>query len=307
MHSLGATVGFGAGTAMTSVDQVREQALWAASAGFDSFWVSQAFGVDPLVAIAAVGREVPELSELGTSVVPLAGRHPLALGAEARTAQSALDGRLTLGVGPSHQVVVEHIFGESYARPFTRTAEFLEALVPLLGGEAADIAGGLVTAHGSLTIAAPPCPVLLAALAPRMLRLAGSWTAGTTLGQCGPKTIATHVAPIINEAAAQAGRPAPRIMALVGVVVTDDPSGAREAAIAGARGYAALPSYRRVLDIEGVDSAADLLLAGSLDHIVDGLSAYVAAGTTDLRLGIVTSDPRLAQATRAALAELMSG
>src|SRR5580658_2460013 len=195
---------------MTSVEQVRREARWAASVGFESFWVSQALGVDPIVAIAAVAREVPQLAELGTSVVPLTGRHPLAVGASARTAQSASGGRFTLGVGPSHQMVVEGFFGESYDRPFTRTVEFLEALLPLLRGEPADVTGGQISAHGWLTIEADPCPVLLAALGPRMLELAGRLTAGTTVGQCGPATIASHIAPAINQAAADAGRPAPR-------------------------------------------------------------------------------------------------
>lgn len=93
--------GYGAGTGISSVDQVRDEAVWAAQAGFKSFWLSQVFGVDPIVALAAVGATVPELAELGTSVVPLAGRHPLALAAQARTAQSALKGRFTLGIGTS--------------------------------------------------------------------------------------------------------------------------------------------------------------------------------------------------------------
>ncbi len=307
MHSLGARIGFGAGTGMRSVDQVRREAEWAAAAGFDSFWVSQASGVDPLVAIAAVGRDVPELAELGTSVVPLVGRHPLALGAEARTVQSALGGRLVLGVGASHQAVAEHAFGESYARPYSRTKEFLEALLPLLEGQAADVSGEQVVARGGLTIEAPPCPVLLAALAPRMLRLAGALSAGTSLGHCGPKTIRTHIAPVLHEAAEAAGRPRPRIMALVSVVVTDDPTAAHLAALEGARGYARLPSYRRVLDLEGVASGAELLVAGSVGAVAEGLAQYVAAGVTHLRIGLGSSDPGLAEATRAGLAELLAG
>ncbi|MGH9008048.1 MAG: hypothetical protein ACRDV6_10135 [Acidimicrobiales bacterium] len=131
-------------------------------------------------------------------------------------------------------------------------------------------------------------------------------TAGTTLGQCGPKTVAAHIAPAINAAAERAGRPKPRIMALVSVVVTDDPGAAREAALAGAGGYAALPSYRRVLDLEGVESGADLLLAGSLDRIAEGLAEYVAAGVTDLRIGIGGTDPDTVGATRAGLETLAS-
>jgi len=147
-HALGVPVGFGAGTGVTSVDQARSEARWAARAGFSSYWVSQILGVDPIVALAAVGADAAELAEVGTSVVPLAGRHPLALAAQARTAQSALGGRFTLGVGPSHAMVAEGFYGESFARPYARTAEFLAALVPLLAGEAADVSGDQLVTHG---------------------------------------------------------------------------------------------------------------------------------------------------------------
>jgi 5,10-methylenetetrahydromethanopterin reductase len=304
---LGVPVGFGAGTGMTSVEGVRAEARWAEAAGFDSFWVSQIFGVDPMVALAAVGSEVPGLSSLGTSVVPLAGRHPLAVAAQARTVQSALDGRFTLGVGPSHALVTEGFFGEPYDRPFTRTREFLAALVPLLRGEYADVDGDVITAHGWLTIDAAPCPLLLAALGPRMLDLAGRVADGTTLGSCGPQTIAQHVIPVITAAAADAGRPPPRIQAMVEVAVTGDPAAAHAASVEAGALYATLPSYRRVLDLEGVDSGADLLLAGSIGRIVDGLGEYVDAGVTELRLCIGSSDPGVVRATRDALAELLAG
>src|SRR4051812_6284242 len=99
-NELGVPVGFGVGTEMRSVAEVRREAQWAAAAGFDSFWVSQIFGVDPIVALAAIAADIPTLREVGTSVVPMAGRHPLALAAQVRTAQDALDGRFTLGLGP---------------------------------------------------------------------------------------------------------------------------------------------------------------------------------------------------------------
>ena len=306
-NPLGVPVGYGVGTAMTGVDQVRAEARWAAGAGFDSFWVSQILGVDPIVALAAVASDVPGLAECGTSVVPLAGRHPLALAAQARTAQDALAGRFTLGVGPSHAMVSEGFYGESYARPFTRTVEFLEALVPLLRGEPADVTGELVEVHGWLTIDAAPVPLLLAALAPRMLALAGRVAAGTTVGSCGPRTIAGHVAPAISAAAADAGRPAPRIQAMVSVAVTDDPGPVRAEAAAGDALYASLPAYRRVLDLEGVASGADLLLAGSVERIVEGLGTYVEAGATELRVLIGSSDEAVRETTRDALAELLTG
>ena len=239
-----ARIGYGAGTGITTVADVREHAAWAAAAGFESFWLSQVFGVDPIVALATIGAELPTLTELGTSVVPIAGRHPLALAAAARTAQSALGGRFTLGIGTSHRMVVEGFFGEHYAGATTRVGEFLDALLPLLDGQPADVEGTQVFAKGWLTIDAPPSPVLLAALGPKMLDLAGRRTSGTSIGSCGPKTIASHIAPLLNAAAERAGRPPPRIVALVGVCVTDDPDGVRAHVREQSALYDTFPSYR---------------------------------------------------------------
>ncbi len=300
-----ARIGYGAGTGITSVAEVREHAAWAEAAGFESFWLSQVFGVDPIVALASVGAEFPGIAEFGTSVVPITGRHPLALAASARTAQSALGGRFTLGIGTSHQMVVEGFFGERYAGAATRMEEYLGALVPLLAGEPADVEATQVFAKGWLTIEADPCPVLIAALGPRMLDIAGRYTAGTSLGSCGPKTIAGHIAPLINAAAEAAGRPQPRIVALVGVCVTDDPDGIRAHGREQSVMYDNFPSYRQALDREGVASGADLTLAGSPGQIVDGLADYAAAGATDLRLVIAARTEDERQATRAALVDLL--
>lgn len=306
LADLGVRLGYGAGTGLTTVQQVRDEAAWANAAGFESFWVSQVFGVDPIVALAAVGEAAPDLRELGTSVVPIAGRHPLALAAQARTAQSALDGRFTLGVGTSHQMVVEGFFGESYERPFSRASEFLDALIPLLEGRPTDFVGEQVFAKGWLSIESEPCSVLLAALGPRMLELAGRTTAGTSVGSCGPQTIANHIAPVITEAADRAGRPPPRIVALVGVCVTDDPAGLREHGRQQSVMYDNFPSYRKMLDREGVESGADLTLTGSFDEIAEGLSTYAQAGATDLRIMIGGRNDDERAATRSAIVDALA-
>ncbi len=302
LRELGVRIGFGVGTGASSVAAVRDQAIWAEGVGFDSFWVSQVFGVDPIVALAAVGSAAPGLAELGTSVVPLTGRHPLALAAQALTAQSALDGRFTLGVGASHQIVSEGFFGEPYARAFARTAEFLDALTSLLAGTPSDVDGEHVFSKGWLTIEAEPLGLLLAALGPRMLELAGRLTDGTSLGSCGPRTIATHIGPRLTAAAAGAGRPPPRIVALVGVCVTDDVAALRAHGRSENAMYDAFPSYRRVLDREGVESGADLTLAGTPDRILDGLADYATAGATDLRLVIAARTDEEREATASFLA-----
>jgi alkanesulfonate monooxygenase SsuD/methylene tetrahydromethanopterin reductase-like flavin-dependent oxidoreductase (luciferase family) len=175
--------------------------------------------------------------------------------------------------------------------------------VPLCAGESAAVTGNHITAHATLDIPCEPVPVVLAALGPKMLALAGRVATGTHIGQCGPRTIAEHTAPTINAAAEAAGRPAPRIIALVNLCVGDDPDGIRAAASAGAGAYAALPSYRAMLDREGINDPTELILAGSMDQIADGLAAYVAAGATDLRLGIYAPDDTHVRATRDALAQ----
>jgi alkanesulfonate monooxygenase SsuD/methylene tetrahydromethanopterin reductase-like flavin-dependent oxidoreductase (luciferase family) len=140
-----------------------------------------------------------------------------------------------------------------------------------------------------------------------MLALAGRVAAGTTLGSCGPRTIARHIVPVITEAAAGAGRPTPRILALVSVAVTDDPDRVHAEAAASDALYDSLPSYRRVLDLEGVASGGDLVLAGSVERIVDGIGAYVDAGVTGLRLMVASSDEGVRLATRDAVAVLLTG
>lgn len=306
LKELGARIGLAGGTGITAIAGARADVAWASEAGFHTYWLSQVFGVDPVVALAAVADAGPALAELGTSVVPTVGRHPIALAQQARTAQQAAGDRFTLGVGPSHEIVAEAVFGETWDRPRRRTEEYLDALLPLCRGEAAAVSSPHMHAHATLDIPCAPVPVILAALGPRMLALAGRATAGTHLGNCGPKTIRNHVAPVIREAAAAAGRPEPRIIALVAVSVTDDPAASIEASRVAGAGYAALPSYRRTLDLEGVESPADLLLAGSYEHVHEGLAAYVEAGATDLRIGAAGPDAATVARTRDALATALA-
>ncbi len=302
---LGCRVGWAGGTNKSSIADVRADAIWAAETGFDSYWLSFVAGVDPLVALAVVAPDVPDLAELGTSVVPFAGRHPIALAQLARTTQQACDGRFTLGVGPSHQIVVEGSYGESWDRPFERTEEYLQVLGALCRGEHAALDGAQITANAGLNIPCDPVPIVLAALGPKMLDLAGRTTAGTHLGNCGPRTIAEHIVPTFRAAADEAGNDTARIITLVSICVTDDVAAAKAAAAEGMAIYGMLPSYRAMLDREGADGPEDLLVAGSIDEVVAGLKRYVDAGTTDLRLGIAAHDETTRDASQAALVELV--
>lgn len=304
---LGVRWGLAGGVALRSIAEVRTAASWAGEVGFEGFWVSQSTAVDPVVALAAVAADIPNLSEVGTSVVPLYGRHPLGLAQMVRTAQSALDGRFTLGIGPSHREPVEGKLGMSWDRPLGYTREFLDGMQPLLAGDPADSVGEQLVTRADLNIEAADTPILLAALGPKMLKLAGERTAGTTVGQCGPNTISTYVAPAIQQAATDAGRPAPRIMALIRLCVTNDHAGAYALAREVGGGYAAMPSYAAVLAKEGLGEPADLHLIGSAEQVLDGLGRYAEAGVTDFRLEVSAHNDQARESSRAALASYLSG
>jgi F420-dependent oxidoreductase-like protein len=249
--------------------------------GLHSVWMGQFVGWDILTALALVGREVPDL-ELGTAIVPTYPRHPLALASQVLSVQAATGNRLQLGLGPSHRTIIEEWYGLDYGRPARHMREYLEALRPLLRQEQVSYQGETLRAQGKLTVldARPPA-LLISALGPVMLRLAGELTDGTVTAWAGPRAIAEHIAPRLNEAAEAAGRPRPRIVAGVLVHVTDKPAMARQRV--GEQFSAAdhLPSYRAMMDIEGVATGADLLLAGDEAEVTAGLRAYQEAGATE--------------------------
>ena len=192
---------FGGDSANGPIDAIVQLARRAADDGFPSFWLPQIFGVDALGALGLVGREVEGI-ELGTAVIPTYPRHPVVLAQQALTAQAACGGRLALGIGLSHQLVIEGMYGYSFTRPVRHLREYLEVLAPLLRGEPASYAGETVTGHATLEVqGATPVPILVAALGPKMLELAGRVGDGTVTWMTGPATLASHTVPTIRAAA----------------------------------------------------------------------------------------------------------
>ncbi len=254
-----------------------EQTYAAATAGMDSAWVSQGFGWDAFLALAVASR-VPKI-ELGTAVVPTPGRHPRVLAGQARSVQAMSGNRLTLGLGAGIAMLTETRYGLPTDRPVIRMRDYLDALDSLQEEDAVSVPETV----------APP--LLLAALGPRMLRLAGERTDGTVTWMAGLRTVGEHIVPSIGKAAADAGRPPPRIVVGLLTCVTNDEGGVR-ARIAERFGMAGwVPEYRAVLDREGADGPADVAVVGTeaevarhLDRLRDaGATDFVAApfGTTD--------------------------
>jgi 5,10-methylenetetrahydromethanopterin reductase len=264
-----------------ALGRLRDQLQRAADDGFASAWVSNIFGLDALTALAVAGSQVPGI-ELGTAVVPTYPRHPAVLAQQALTTATAVGGRLTLGIGLSHKIVIEDMYGYSFDRPARHMREYLSILLPLLDGQPASFDGETMRAGIGLTTPRPGrVPVLLAALAPQMLRLAGERTDGTVLWMTGPGTVRDYVVPAIREAARAAGRPDPRVVCMLPVSVTDDPDGARARANRVLAIYGQLPSYRAMLDREGAEQPGDLVLTGDEDAVAAQIGALDEAGVTD--------------------------
>ena len=259
---------------------LRDQIADAAERGFSSAWMSNIFGLDAITALTAAGVQAPPI-ELGTAVVPTYPRHPAALAQQAMTANAALGGRFTLGIGLSHKVVIENVYGYSFERPGRHMKEYLEILVPLTRGEKVAYRGETLQAGLRLTTPGAGLPVLVAALGPRMLKLAGTLAAGTVLWMTGPKTIAEHIAPAIKAAAAEAGREEPRIVCSLPICVTDDPEGAVARANEIFSTYGTLPSYRAMLDREGVAGPGDVAVVGDEETVLARLETLRQAGVTD--------------------------
>lgn len=253
----------------------------AAEDGFASIWTSQVFRLDALTAIAVAAREIPAV-EFGTGVVPTYPRHPMTLAIQAMTTQAVAGGRLTLGIGLSHQMVVEGMWGYDFSKPARHMREYLSALLPLLRGENVSFEGETLKCVGKVdNPSGVGVPVLLAALAPRMLELAGTLCEGTVTWMTGPETVANHIAPSLRAAADKAGRPEPRIVMCLPVAVTDDVAAARELAAKAFAIYGHLPSYRAMLDREGAAGPADVVIAGSEEEVADKVGSMADRGATD--------------------------
>jgi F420-dependent oxidoreductase-like protein len=283
----GVTVGvaLNASDAPNQVDATVELAKEAAAAGLRSAWFGQTFGADSPQLAALVGREVPEL-HVGTSAIPVFGRHPLLVSSQAQTAQAATHGRYHLGLALGTKPLTEAGFGLSYERPIARLREFLTALRQLTEHGTADFQGELLTARTPLPARVPGAeggvPLLVAAMGPQALRASGELADGILPYLAGPRALADHIVPALTRAAEAAGRPAPRVVALVFGVVTDDADAVRAEALEHLAFYEQFPSYARVIELSGARRAADVAVIGDERTVEAEVRRYRDAGATEV-------------------------
>jgi F420-dependent oxidoreductase-like protein len=261
-----------------TIDEIVDNVAAARDAGYRSQWLTDGVGMEPLTTLGAVGRAVPGI-ELGTAVVRSLPRHPMMLAQQALTVTALIGGRLALGIGPSHRAAIESGWGLAFDRPVATMRDYLSVLMPLVNQAAVAYDGEIFSAHGEFHISgSSPCPVLVGALGPQMLRLAGRLADGTVTFMTGPRTLAEFTCPTIHEAADRAGRRRPRVVSVVALCVTDDPAAARVRAAEVAGRMAEIPSYAAMLQREG----GPAVIAGPEDQVRETLMALERAGVTDL-------------------------
>lgn len=271
------------------VDDAVEQASMAFDAGVRQVWLGQQLDLDAIAVAGVIGAMVPGIA-VGTSVVPINPRHPLIVAAAAQTAQSATHGRFSLGLGLGVAALEQLAFAIPTSHVAQRLREYLTVLRAVRDTGTVDFHGTHVTAVDPQVMpvalpSAPSYPLYVAAMGPQTLQVTGELADGT-LPYAGPRTLEEFIVPTIAKAAADVGRPAPRIFGLVSVAVTDADgvAGARAVAAETMAMYDQVPSYQRINAREGVDSVVDLALIGDEEYVARGLARYVDAGATDLLL-----------------------
>ena len=268
-------------TAMERADALGLHAVWmpnVSSRGFDA------------PTALALGGARTQRVELGTFVVPTFTRHPVVMAQQALTAQAATGGRFVLGIGLSHRIAMEGQLGFDFSRPVRHMREYLTCLAALFDGQTVDFTGEEFQIRNFALTRPPgvaPPPILVAALGPQMLRLAGRLSGGTAIWVGGPRYVG-EAAKAIGAAAHEAGRPAPRVLVSVPVCVTDREKAVRAAAAASFARYGQLPSYRAILDREGVGGPEEVALIGTEAVVGAGIAAFADAGATDFSAAIFT-------------------
>jgi F420-dependent oxidoreductase-like protein len=263
----------------------------ADKAGFTSFWIPQVPGyLDAMTAIALLGQ-VSKRIEIGSAVIPIQTRHPVPMAQQALTTQLACDGRFALGLGPSHDWIVEGQLGLSYDRPTHLVSDYLQVLNAAFSGPGSvDVENDSFHVQSPMDVAEPmPMPILLAALGPVMLRIAGQQTSGTILWMADERAIGDFIAPRITAAAMDVGRAAPRIVAGVPVAVCSNGD------VDDARVYASevlghahfSPNYERLLEHGDAADVGDTMAVGDEQTVLARLLRYRDAGVTDLAVRIV--------------------
>ena len=258
-------------------------------AGVDSVWCSQLFGIDTLTMYALAGATTSRI-ELGTAVIPTYARHPLVMASQALTTQAATDNRLVLGIGSSHRDLVEGVLGADYDRPAAYLREYLTVLPDLLRGERMLFDGERIHVDSTkvfgraCVLGAEVPPVLVGTMFPMSLRVAGQLADGTVTWLVGPRTLDDVVIPTICDAASDAGRPRPKVVASIPIALCAAADVDRQTRLIddGLAKFVRLPVYQQVLDREGAPGPSALAAVGDERALQTRLDQFADLGVDEV-------------------------
>jgi F420-dependent oxidoreductase-like protein len=294
----------GADGTKSSINEVIQLGKDMESAGLDHVWLANIFSYDAISTLALIGRETSSI-RIGTAVTPTYPRHPGALAQQAMTTAAATNGRFTLGIGLSHQVVIENMFGLSYDKPAKHMKEYLGVLMPLIRGETVNFNGEHYQVNG-LTLDIPgghELPVVVAALGPAMIRLTAQMADGTNTWMVGPKTMEEHIIPSFRDA----GNLDPAVVAGMPIVLTTNIDEAKSVIAKNLTVYGQLPSYRAMLDREGAAGPADIAIIGDENQLRGQIKRFEDLGVTDFNAAIMDTEEGAYARTLEFLGSLKSG
>jgi probable F420-dependent oxidoreductase len=297
-----------------SLDQAVERVKHAEALGYDSTYVTHIAGRDSLAVLMAYAAATERI-KLGTGVLPIYSRTPVATAQTAATIDEFSGGRMVLGLGVSHQVTVENWFGTKLERPLKAMREYVEIVRACFRGE--DPPEGEIFLSRFRFMGyepRPDLPIYVAALSPKMLRLAGEIADGAMLWLCNPDYIRDVVVPEVRSGRERAGKSIDGfdIVAAIPSAVTDDKPAAYDTMRGDLLTYWSLPFYRAMIersgfgeDIAAFDEAMqagdverakaavpdrfldDLTAIGSADEVRAGVQRYAGAGATSPGIGAV--------------------
>ena len=292
---IGLALGGGDGA---TVEEAVARIVRAEEEGFSTVSLAHIFALDALTVLALAGQKTERI-ELGTAVIPTYPRHPHALAQQAATVNAAVGGRLVLGIGRSHQIVIESMFGLAYDKPLAHMREYVEIVRSLTTEGACAVSGKAYNVHASLDVKERPAlPIMIGALMPKMLELCGQQCDGTLTWMSGPKFLEQSIVPALQTASKGADRPMPRVVCSLPICVTDDRDRARESAAKLFEIYGQLPVYRACLDAEGAGGPQDVALIGSEDEVREGMEKVRDAGATDFYAAAFPEDGKSASTAR---------
>lgn len=305
MKSIKDRVGFvvgGVGARRTNAPTAIKQIVAAEEAGIRQIWMNQTY-LDTLTMFVAAATKTSEV-RLGTAIVPTYPRHPLALVQQVLALNDIAPGRLRLGIGPSHNSIIEGIFGLPQRKPLVHLREYVEVLRAVLWegkvnhhGEFFDVVvtpGGLLTSPNTARL-----PILVSALGEKAFQLAGEIADGALSWFC-PVPYLLHTGlPALRKGAAMAGRSAspPPLVAHVLVALTTDRNLAMAAGHQFMDIYATLPFYVKMFTSAGFpitlgsampDTLVDsLVISGNEDTVTARFSELLASGLDELMVNLL--------------------